>query len=108
MIETETQLRTRELKPGFGAEILDVDLASADAATREAVVEVFHRSGARPAKSKYRSANRAEQIFTSLQHCFAFFLPPTVDQFGKRAVRISARPICRPSSSLVIGSIFQN
>ena len=46
MIKTETQLRTRDLKPGFGAEIMDVDLASANDATRAAVVEVFHRSGA--------------------------------------------------------------
>jgi len=46
MIETETRLQTRDLKPGFGAEILGVDLASADQATRDAVVEVFHRSGA--------------------------------------------------------------
>ena len=46
MIKTETQLRTRDLKPGFGAEIMDVDLASADDATRAGVVEVFHRSGA--------------------------------------------------------------
>jgi taurine dioxygenase len=46
MMKLETQLRTRDLKPGFGAEILGVDLAAVDQATRDAVVEVFHRSGA--------------------------------------------------------------
>src|ERR1700761_6035514 len=42
----DPQLETRELKPGFGAEILGVDLASADEATMSAVVDLFHRSGA--------------------------------------------------------------
>ena len=42
---TETALHIRELKPGFGVEILDVDLASADQATLDAVVEAFHRWG---------------------------------------------------------------
>ena len=39
-------LKTRELKPGFGAQILDVDLAATDEATRAAVVDTFHRFGA--------------------------------------------------------------
>lgn len=42
----DVQLKTRELKPGFGAEILDIDLARADEATLDAVVRLFHRSGA--------------------------------------------------------------
>ena len=40
------QIETRELKPGFGAELLDVDLATADAATLAGVVDAFHRHGA--------------------------------------------------------------
>jgi taurine dioxygenase len=41
-----TAPKTRELKPGFGAEILDVDLAKADEATLGGVVDAFHRHGA--------------------------------------------------------------
>ena len=41
-----TALRTTELKPGFGAEIHDVDLATADDETLKAVVDTFHRHGA--------------------------------------------------------------
>ena len=40
------QLKTRELKPGFGAEVLDVDLGRADGETLAGVVDVFHRHGA--------------------------------------------------------------
>lgn len=36
----------RELKPGFGAEILDLDLARASADERDGVVAAFHRHGA--------------------------------------------------------------
>jgi taurine dioxygenase len=43
---TALQLKSRELKPGFGAELLDVDLATADRETQEAVVDAFHRHGA--------------------------------------------------------------
>ncbi len=43
---TATLPRIRELKPGFGAEILDVDLAHADPATLAGVVETFQRHGA--------------------------------------------------------------
>jgi taurine dioxygenase len=39
-------LNIRELKPGFGAEILDLDLASADDATQGAVVDIFNHHGA--------------------------------------------------------------
>ncbi|HEX4097794.1 MAG TPA: TauD/TfdA family dioxygenase [Caulobacteraceae bacterium] len=38
--------KTRELKPGFGAEILDVDIKHADNATLDGVVATFHRHGA--------------------------------------------------------------
>lgn len=40
------QLKLRELKPGFGAEILDVDLKTADNETLEAVVDTFNKRGA--------------------------------------------------------------
>jgi taurine dioxygenase len=39
-------LRRRPLKPGFGAEILDFDLAQADEASARAVVDVFNQHGA--------------------------------------------------------------
>jgi taurine dioxygenase len=45
-VSTLTNIRTRPLMPGFGAEILDVDLAQADAETLKGVVETFHRHGA--------------------------------------------------------------
>jgi taurine dioxygenase len=45
-VSTLTNIRTRPLMPGFGAEILDVDLARADAETLKGVVETFHRHGA--------------------------------------------------------------
>jgi taurine dioxygenase len=40
------EIRTRPLKPGFGAEILDVDIRTADKETLDAVVEAFHKHGA--------------------------------------------------------------
>lgn len=43
---TTVQLKTRPLKPGFGAELVDVDLARADAETVAGVVEAFHKHGA--------------------------------------------------------------
>jgi taurine dioxygenase len=46
MESTALALRTRELKPGFGAEILDVDLSSSDDATLDAVVGLFNLHGA--------------------------------------------------------------
>jgi taurine dioxygenase len=45
-MNTAVQVRTRPLKPGFGAEILDVDLRAADEATLKQVVDTFHRHGA--------------------------------------------------------------
>jgi taurine dioxygenase len=41
-----TDLELRELKPGFGAEILGVDIARDDDATLDAVVACFNRHGA--------------------------------------------------------------
>jgi taurine dioxygenase len=46
MQQNRINLRIRELKPRFGAEILGVDLGSADSRTIEAVVDTFHRTGA--------------------------------------------------------------
>jgi taurine dioxygenase len=45
-LEPSGRLRTRALKPGFGAEILDVDLATAEAETSDAVVAAFNLRGA--------------------------------------------------------------
>lgn len=42
----EPLLKIRELKPGFGAEVLDVDLPKADDATLDALVDTFNRHGA--------------------------------------------------------------
>lgn len=43
---TAAEIRTRPLREGFGAEILDVDLRRADDATLAGVVDTFHRHGA--------------------------------------------------------------
>ncbi|MBB6251988.1 TauD/TfdA dioxygenase family protein [Nitrospirillum iridis] len=45
-METLEALRTRPLKPGFGAEILDVDLKTASPEEVDQVVDAFHRFGA--------------------------------------------------------------
>jgi taurine dioxygenase len=45
-MDTSAALKTRELKPGFGAEILDVDLARADGETLAQVVDAFQQNGA--------------------------------------------------------------
>src|SRR5260221_7384341 len=45
-MNTAVEVRVRPLKPGFGAEILDVDLQRADEATLAEVVRTFHRHGA--------------------------------------------------------------
>jgi taurine dioxygenase len=45
-MQTAVELRTRPLRQGFGAEILDVDLRQADEATLNQVVAAFHRHGA--------------------------------------------------------------
>jgi len=42
----QTKLEVAELKSGFGAEILDLDVANANDAARQAVVDTFHRHGA--------------------------------------------------------------
>src|SRR6516165_1765696 len=41
-----TKLETRPLLPEFGVEIFDVDVAHANAATLDAVVDIFHHNGA--------------------------------------------------------------
>jgi taurine dioxygenase len=45
-LDTLVQLRTRPLRDGFGAEVLDVDVRTADEATLAAVVAAFHTHGA--------------------------------------------------------------
>ncbi|MDB5453580.1 MAG: TauD/TfdA family dioxygenase [Caulobacteraceae bacterium] len=45
-MSTLVDIRTRPLKEGFGAEILGVDLRTADAETLAAVVATFHKHGA--------------------------------------------------------------
>ena len=45
-MSTAVEVRTRPLRDDFGAEILEVDLRTADDATLEAVVRAFHRHGA--------------------------------------------------------------
>jgi len=45
-MDTAVKIRTRPLKPGFGAEILDVDLRRADEHTIQSVVSTFHTHGA--------------------------------------------------------------
>jgi taurine dioxygenase len=52
------QLRTRELKPGFGAEILNVDLATAAPAAIDAVVAAFNLSGAILLRNQTLSADK--------------------------------------------------
>ena len=45
-MQTAVEIRTRPMRQGFGAEILDVDLRRADEATLGEVVATFHRHGA--------------------------------------------------------------
>jgi taurine dioxygenase len=45
-MDTITEVKWRPLKPGFGAEILDIDLNTADEATLDGVVDAFHKHGA--------------------------------------------------------------
>ena len=45
-MNTAVEMRIRPLKSGFGAEILDVDISSADDATLAEVVATFHKHGA--------------------------------------------------------------
>jgi len=46
MMDMDLKVKTRELKPGFGAELLDIDLKSADSETLDQVVRAFHKHGA--------------------------------------------------------------
>jgi taurine dioxygenase len=45
-MDTQIACRTKPLKAGFGVEILDVDVATADGATLSSVVATFHHHGA--------------------------------------------------------------
>ena len=45
-MSTRIKLRTRPLMPGFGVEILDVDVTTAEPEVLDAVVDTFHRNGA--------------------------------------------------------------
>jgi len=45
-MSTTSSLKLRELKEGFGAEILDVDLSKADEETRRQIVQTFQERGA--------------------------------------------------------------
>lgn len=45
-MQSTKELTIEPLKPGFGAQILDVDLASADAQLIQQVVQTFHQHGA--------------------------------------------------------------
>ena len=54
--------KTRELRAGFGAEILDVDLAQADDATLDGVVDAFNRHGAILARGQSMTAEALERF----------------------------------------------
>ena len=54
--------KTRELRAGFGAEILDVDLANADDATLDGVVDAFNRHGAILARGQSMTADALERF----------------------------------------------
>lgn len=43
---TDLTIRTRPLMPGFGVEVLDVDLNTADAEAKAGVIDLFHKNGA--------------------------------------------------------------
>jgi taurine dioxygenase len=43
---TDSLIRTRPLMAGFGVEILDVDLSTADEDARQKVIDLFHENGA--------------------------------------------------------------
>ncbi|NOZ66359.1 MAG: TauD/TfdA family dioxygenase [Alphaproteobacteria bacterium] len=45
-MSNQVQLDIKELKPGFGAEVTNVDITSADDDTRTKLVETFHKHGA--------------------------------------------------------------
>jgi len=54
--------KTRELRAGFGAEILDIDLANADDATLDGVVDAFNRHGAILARGQTMTADALERF----------------------------------------------
>jgi len=54
--------KTRELRAGFGAEILDIDLARADDATLDGVVDAFNRHGAILARGQTMTADALERF----------------------------------------------
>jgi len=54
--------KTRELRAGFGAEILDVDLAHADDATLDGVVDAFNRHGAILVRGQTMTADALERF----------------------------------------------
>ena len=54
--------KTRELRAGFGAEILDIDLANADDATLDGVVDAFNRHGAILARGQSMTADALERF----------------------------------------------
>jgi taurine dioxygenase len=54
--------KTRELRAGFGAEILDVDLAHADDATLDGVVDAFNRHGAILVRGQSMTADALERF----------------------------------------------
>jgi taurine dioxygenase len=58
-------LNVKALKPGFGAEILDLDLAAAGPAERAAVVDAFHRHGAILARGQKMSPDDLMRFITA-------------------------------------------
>ena len=54
--------KTRELRPGFGAEILDIDLAHASDTTLDAVVDAFNRHGAVLARGQTMTPDDLERF----------------------------------------------
>ncbi len=70
-------LRTSELKPGFGAEIHGVDLATANDAGRASVVAEFHRSGA----IVLRDQSLTPEAFTAFGRAFGPLEGHTLQDF---------------------------
>jgi taurine dioxygenase len=64
-MNTETACRTKPLKAGFGVEILDVDIATADSNTLSDVVATFNQHGAIVLRNQKLSP-RAQLAFTRL------------------------------------------
>lgn len=64
-MDTQTACRTKPLKPGFGVEILDVDIATADSAMLSDVVATFHHHGAIVLRNQ-KLTPQAQLVFTRL------------------------------------------